>query len=66
MQVGLRILEVQGTIFRCHASTWEEQFYSEMGSSRAILEANYTIDSFMTKYRKVDWTDSKNWNCNQG
>ena len=32
--------------------------------SRAVLEANYTLDTVQLKYQGVDWTDTANWGCN--
>ena len=49
---------------QCYNNTLEAQAYSEMGASAAILKANYTLDSFMTRYRKVEWLEKKNWGCN--
>ena len=60
------MLEENGEVLRCHNSTAEERLHSEIGASAAILKANYTLDTFMARYRKVDWTDRRNWECNQG
>lgn len=51
-------------MLQCHKSSTEEHVLGEMGASAAILRANYTLDTFMTRYRKVDWSNSKNWKCN--
>lgn len=64
-QVGLAVMEGDGKVLQCHNSTAEERWQSEMGASAAILKANYTLDAFMTRYRKVDWMDRRNWDCNQ-
>lgn len=37
-----------------------------MGSSAAILQAGYSIDSLMLRYQGVDWRDTNNWACNAG
>lgn len=53
-----------GNVFKCHTTMWDTIFYSELGSSWSILEAGYSIDSFMMRYQGVDWMDHKNWDCN--
>ena len=37
-----------------------------MGSSAAILNAGYNIDSLMLRYQGVDWRDKSHWGCNAG
>jgi hypothetical protein len=32
--------------------------------SRAVLDANYTLDTVQLKYQGVNWTDTANWGCN--
>jgi len=32
--------------------------------SRAVLAANYTLDTVQLKYQGVNWTDTANWGCN--
>ncbi|KAK9918451.1 hypothetical protein WJX75_004177 [Coccomyxa subellipsoidea] len=63
-KVGLQILRDDGTIFKCYESLQDVVWYSEVGASRAILEAGYTIDALMMKYTGVDWRNKGNWNCN--
>ena len=60
------MLREDGRVFACYQSMADTIYHAEVGSSRAILEANYTIDSLMLKYAGVDWTDPANWNCNAG
>ena len=62
--MGLQILRDDGTIFKCYESLQDVVWYSEVGASRAILEAGYTIDALMMKYTGVDWRNKGNWNCN--
>ena len=65
LQVGLGVLEADGRVLKCHNGSDEERWHSELGASAAILRSNFSIDSFLTRYRKVDWTNTKNWECNQ-
>ncbi len=66
MQVGFGLLQRDKRIFECYEDLADTVFYSEVGASRAILAANYTIDSLMLRYQGVDWTDKANWHCNAG
>lgn len=36
----------------------------EYGITAALFDAGFTIDTLMSKYGAVDWTDRSNWNCN--
>lgn len=65
-QVGLAILQQAGEVFACYADLHDTIFYAELGSSLAILEAGYNIDSLMMRYQGVDWRDKSNWQCNAG
>ena len=51
-------------MFRCHENIADAVYHAELGSSAAILDAGYTIDSLMLRYRGVDWSDARNWGCN--
>ncbi|GAX76065.1 hypothetical protein CEUSTIGMA_g3508.t1 [Chlamydomonas eustigma] len=64
-RVGLRLLMRDRTVFHCHQSRWNTIYYSELGSSAAVLAAGYNIDSFMTRYQGVDWRDPAHWGCNE-
>ena len=64
MQVGLEVLQKNGSVLQCHGLPWEDELYSLFGASRAILDAGYNMDSFMLRYRGVDWTNQVNWGCN--
>eukprot|EP00195_Chlamydomonas_chlamydogama_P010072 CAMPEP_0202914022 /NCGR_PEP_ID=MMETSP1392-20130828/62019_1 /ASSEMBLY_ACC=CAM_ASM_000868 /TAXON_ID=225041 /ORGANISM="Chlamydomonas chlamydogama, Strain SAG 11-48b" /LENGTH=431 /DNA_ID=CAMNT_0049605511 /DNA_START=282 /DNA_END=1577 /DNA_ORIENTATION=- len=64
-RVGLKLLLEDDKVFQCHDSRWAAIYYSELGSSAAVLSAGYNIDCFMTRYQSVDWRDQANWECNQ-
>ena len=51
-------------MFKCYKSLHDTVWNSELGSSLAIFNAGYTIDSLMLKYQNVDWSNTKNWFCN--
>jgi translation initiation factor eIF-2B subunit epsilon len=64
LQVGLNLLIGDQHVFACHHDRWDTIFYSELGSSKCILDAGYNIDSLMLRYQGVDWRDRANWDCN--
>lgn len=45
--VGMRLLVEDGRVFKCYEAFQDTIYYSEVGSSAVILDANYTIDSLM-------------------
>ena len=53
-----------GNVFTCYSNMWDTIFFSELGSSLAILKGGYNLDSFMIRYQGVDWTDQASWECN--
>ena len=53
-----------GNVFTCYSNMWDTIFYSELGSSLAVLKGGYNLDSFMVRYQGVDWTDQASWECN--
>ena len=59
------MLHEAGYVLQCHNNRAHAVFYGEIGASLAILEAGYTIDSFLTRYQGVDWRDEANWQCNK-
>ncbi len=65
-QVGLQVLVDDGRVFQCHNSRWNTIYYSELGSSTAILKAGFNLDCLMAKYQGVDWRDKETWTCNAG
>lgn len=66
LQEGLKVLRDNGKIFKCYDDIWDTIWHAEVGSSGAILDAGYTIDSLMLRYQGVNWTDTRNWGCNAG
>ena len=64
MQTGLDLLRREASALSCHNDTRRLQTYGVMGASRAIFRAGYSIDSFMLRYRGVDWLNESNWDCN--
>ena len=65
-QVGLGILQRDGNVFACFEDLHDTIYYAELGSSLAVLEAGYNIDSLMLRYQGVEWRDKANWKCNAG
>eukprot|EP00878_Enallax_costatus_P024831 GHUV01026523.1.p1 GENE.GHUV01026523.1~~GHUV01026523.1.p1 ORF type:complete len:299 (+),score=79.13 GHUV01026523.1:220-1116(+) len=61
---GLQLLLADSKVFACHKDRWDTIFYSELGSSKAILDAGYNIACLMLRYQGVDWRDKANWDCN--
>ena len=53
-------------VFTCRNDRWRTIFYGELLSSRSVLDAGYTIDSVMMRYRGIDWHDKLVWKCNGG
>ncbi len=64
LQIGLDAMHKNGSVLTCHNAPWEDEFYSQLGASRAILDAGFNLDSFMLRYRGIDWTQQRNWGCN--
>ncbi|WIA10790.1 hypothetical protein OEZ85_010958 [Tetradesmus obliquus] len=63
-KVGLHLLIADRRVFACHKDRWDTIFYSELGSSKAILDAGFNIGCMMLRYQGVDWRDPGNWDCN--
>eukprot|EP00879_Flechtneria_rotunda_P012042 GHRR01012577.1.p1 GENE.GHRR01012577.1~~GHRR01012577.1.p1 ORF type:complete len:347 (+),score=93.53 GHRR01012577.1:547-1587(+) len=63
-QVGLQLLIKNRQVFACHEDRWDTIYYSELGSSKCILDAGYNIACLMLRYQGVDWRDKNNWDCN--
>ena len=63
-QVGFKLMQDDGRVFKCYDNMWDTIFYSELGSSLSILRGGYNLDSFMARYQGVDWTEEANWECN--
>jgi hypothetical protein len=55
-----------GRVFACYKDIHDTIWHAEVGSTKAILDAGYTIDTLMLRYQGVNWTDPANWQCNGG
>lgn len=62
--VGMDLM-LNAKVFSCYNKISDTIFHSELGSSKAILDAGYNIAALMTRYQGVDWRDKKNWGCNR-
>lgn len=47
--IGLRLLMEDGRVFACYNNIQDTIYYSELGASAVIMDANYTLDSFMVR-----------------
>jgi hypothetical protein len=63
-QVGLQLLMADGDVFKCYDHIHLTMFHSELGASKVILDAGYTIDCLMMRYQGVNWQDKSQWHCN--
>ncbi|ELR22433.1 uncharacterized protein ACA1_255420 [Acanthamoeba castellanii str. Neff] len=61
--VGIE-LGIKRGVFDCFANKEDVIVKGEYGMSRAVLDANYTLDTVQLKYQGVNWTDTANWGCN--
>ena len=59
------MLRDAGYVLQCHDSRGHAVYFGEIGASLAILEAGFSIDSFLHRYQGVDWTDETSWQCNE-
>ena len=50
---GMRVLVEDGTIFKCYDSLWDTIYFSELGSSRAVLKAGYNLDCLLVRFPYV-------------
>ena len=64
VQTGLDLIEREPGVLKCHNDTKRLQTWGLMGASRAIFRGGFSIDSFMLRYRGVDWLNQTNWDCN--
>lgn len=53
MHAGLKVLVADGKVFECHDALDEAMYYSDVGSSLAILDAGYTLHSFMVRIQPL-------------
>ena len=51
LQVGLDVIRRKGTVLQCHKDMAEMVTLTEIGMSKAILEAGYNLDSLMLRYQ---------------
>ena len=49
LQVGLKVLQEDGNVLKCHTNHWDNKWYAETGASSAILEKGYNIGSLMKR-----------------
>ena len=50
-QTGLAILQRGGQVFSCYDNLHDTIYFAELGSSLAVLEAGFNIDSLMLRYQ---------------
>ena len=48
-RIGMQILLDDQNVFKCYSNMWDTIYHSELGSSAAILDAGYNIDSLMVR-----------------
>ena len=48
-QTAVKILAQEKQVMQCHRDRWDAVFFGELGSSMAILNAGFNIDSFVTR-----------------
>lgn len=63
-QEVMKLWRDDGKVFACWKTMWEVIWNGEVGSSKVALDAGYNLESFMTRYRGIDWTLQANWQCN--
>ena len=49
-QAALSVLVKEGQVMQCHFDRWDAVYFGELGSSLAILNAGYNIDSFVVRW----------------
>lgn len=59
----LRALRDAGA-FKCRADPWETRWHSDLGASKAVLDAGGNLASLLGPQRGVDWRNRTNWHCN--
>ena len=52
---ALQILDQQGDVLQCHRDRWDAIYFGEIGSSLAVLNAGFNIDSFILRYALHCW-----------
>jgi len=56
-RIGLDVL--LKTVLSCYDNIMDTIKYGEIGASKAIMDAGYTIDCLMLKYQGVDWRNAR-------
>jgi hypothetical protein len=55
---GLAVLQAAPGVFdTCHPDLLSVVVHSEIGGSRAVLDAGYNLDCLLTRYQGLDWRD---------
>ena len=49
MQEGLRLLQREGNVLKCHADHLEARWHAELGASAIMLDAGFNIASLQKK-----------------
>jgi hypothetical protein len=52
-KVGIQLLLDDNRVFKCYENMFDTIFFSELGSTAAILDAGYNIDSLMVCHWKL-------------
>ena len=47
---AIEIFQEEGQILKCQKDRWDAIFYGELGSSLAILDKGFNLDSFLPRY----------------
>ncbi|KAK9817964.1 hypothetical protein WJX72_005006 [[Myrmecia] bisecta] len=63
-RTGLMVLRNKRTVLNCWSNIGETVMHSELGASKAIIEAGYNLDCLMLRYQGLDWRDSRASACN--
>ena len=65
MKPGIWGASLEDGLFGCYPTKDHASLYSEMPTSNRILESGYMIDSLLTKYQTVNFSEPHNRNCNR-
>jgi hypothetical protein len=55
--IGVKLLLASPDVFRCWKKMADVVVHSEIGASRAIFDAGYTIDCLMSRYQGFHWLE---------
>ncbi len=53
---AIEIFQEEGHILKCQRDRWDAIFYGELGSSLAILDKGFNLDSFLPRYAAEIYT----------